>query len=111
MLRSLPGRPRPGAGGYVRRVIALVAACMWVGTSPSASGFPSPAAGGASLASGAIVDLDFGGISGSTVPDRSGNANDGAGKKGAVGAETGWSPSTTTDSQGGSAVVFDGTQK
>ena len=33
------------------------------------------------------------------------------GKKGAVGAETTWSPGTTTDSQGNPAVVFDGTQK
>ena len=94
----------------VRRVIALVAACMWVGTSPSASGFQSPAAGDASLATGPIIDLDFLNISGSTVPDASGNANDGAGKKGAVGLETSWSPSTVADSQGNTAVVFDGTQ-
>ena len=45
------------------------------------------------------------------MPDGSGNANDGAGKKGGVGSETGWSPSTTTDSEGNPAVVFDGAQK
>ena len=99
-------RPKARIAG----VIALVAACMWVGTSPSAAGFQSPAAGDASLATGPIIDLDFLNISGSTVPDRSGNANDGAGKKGAIGFETSWSPSTVADSQGNRAVVFDGTQ-
>ena len=44
------------------------------------------------------------------MPDRSGNANDGVGKKGAIGFETSWSPSTVKDSQGNAAVVFDGTQ-
>ena len=92
-------------------VIALVATCMWVGTSPSASGFQSPAAGDALLATAPIIDLDFWNISGPTVPDRSGNATDGAGKKGAIGFETSWSPSTVADPQGNRAVVFDGTQK
>ena len=45
------------------------------------------------------------------MPDASGNANDGVGKKGAVGSETAWSPSTATDSQGDPAVVFAGAQK
>jgi hypothetical protein len=100
-------------GIRARRVIALVAACMWVGTSSSASasGFQSPAAGDVTLAKGPIIDLDFWNISGSTVPDRSGNANDGAGKKGAIGFETTWSPSTVADSQGNAAVIVDGTQK
>ncbi len=101
------------AGLRVRRVIALVAACMWVGaaSSASASGFQPPAAGDLTLAAGPIIDLDFLNISGSTVPDRSGNANDGEGKKGAIGFETSWSPSTVADSQGNTAVVFDGTQQ
>jgi Concanavalin A-like lectin/glucanases superfamily len=93
----------------VRRTITLVAACLWVGMSPSASEFPSPAAADAS-ATGPIIDLDFWNISGPTVPDSSGHANYGVGKKGAVGFETSWSPSTTADSQGNVAVVFDGTQ-
>ena len=62
------------------------------------------------IATGPIIDLDFLNISGSTVPDKSGNANYGVGKKGAVGLETSWSPSTALDSQGNTAVVFDGTQ-
>jgi hypothetical protein len=62
------------------------------------------------LATGPIIDLDFLNISGSTVPDKSGNANYGVGEKGAVGLETSWSPSTALDSQGNAAVVFDGTQ-
>ena len=57
-----------------------------------------------------IVDLDFLNISGVTVPDSSGHANDGVGKKGAVGFETSWNPSTAADTQGNVAVVFDGTQ-
>ena len=69
------------------------------------------ASAGAAPSTGATIDLDFGNISGSTVPDGSGNANDGTGKKGAVGSETSWSPTTTPDSQGNPAVVFDGTQK
>lgn len=93
-----------------RRVITLIAACVWVGVSPGASELPSPAATDAALATGPIIDLDFLNISGFTVPDSSGNANDGAGKQGAVGFETSWSPSTTVDSQGHTAVVFDGTQ-
>jgi hypothetical protein len=64
----------------------------------------------ASLATGPIIDLDFLNISGSTVPDRSVVANDGAGRKGAVGFETSWSPVTVADSLGNAAVVFDGTQ-
>lgn len=71
----------------------------------------SPGAGAVSPPAGAIIDLDFGNISGATVPDASGSGNGGAGRKGAAGAETSWSPATTTDSQGSSAVVFDGTQK
>jgi len=91
-------------------VIALVAACMWAGVSPSAAGFQSPTAGDIVLATGPIIDLDFLNISGSTVPDRSGNANDGTGRKGAIGFETSWSPSTVADSQGNRAVVFNGSQ-
>src|SRR5687768_7879848 len=64
----------------------------------------------APLATGPIIDLDFLNISGSTVPDRSGQANDGVGRKGAVGFETSWSPGTAADSQGSAAVVLDGTQ-
>jgi hypothetical protein len=64
----------------------------------------------ASLATGPIIDLDFLNISGSTVPDRSVLANDGVGRKGAVGFETSWSPVTAADSLGNAAVVFDGTQ-
>jgi hypothetical protein len=84
---------------------------MLVAAPAGAAGFRSPSVAGASPATGAIIDLDFGSISGSTVPDGSGNANDGAGKKGAVGSETSWSPGTKTDSRGNPAVVFDGTQK
>jgi hypothetical protein len=91
-------------------VTALVAACMWVGASPGATRFQTPAAADA-LAVAPIIDLDFLNISGSTVPDASGNANYGAGKKGAIGSETSWSPGTAADSQGNTAVVFDGTQK
>jgi hypothetical protein len=57
---------------------------------------------------GEIIDIDFGNISGPAVPDRSGNANDGAGTKGTVGSETAWSPGAATDGQGNPAVVFDG---
>jgi hypothetical protein len=84
---------------------------MWIGTSPSASGFQSPVAGDVFLATGPIIDLDFWNISGPTVPDRSGNANDGAGKKGDIGFETNWNPSTVPDSLGNAAVVIDGMQK
>jgi hypothetical protein len=69
-----------------------------------------PVAGDLTLATGPIIDLDFRSISGSTVPDRSGNGNDGAGKQGAIGFESSWSPSTVADSQGDAAVIFDGTQ-
>jgi hypothetical protein len=93
-----------------RAIIALVVSCTWVGTSPRAAEFQSPDAQNAALATGPIIDLDFLNISGSTVPDRSGNANDGEGKKGAVGFETSWSPGTSVDSLGNTAVVFDGTQ-
>jgi hypothetical protein len=84
---------------------------MWVTMAAGASGFQSHVAADASPATGPVIDLDFGHISGSTVPDGSGNANDGAGKKGAVGSETSWSPTTTTDSQRNTAVVFAGAQK
>jgi hypothetical protein len=95
----------------LRCVIALVATCIWVGTSPRAAESQLPAADDAtSLATGPIIDLDFLNISGSTVPDKSGNANYGVGKMGDVGLETSWSPSTALDSQGNTAVVFDGTQ-
>ncbi len=77
--------------------------------SAGASGFQSPRVERVSPPTGAVIDLDFGNISGAMVPDGSGNANDGAGKKGVVGSEAAWSPSTTTDSQGNTAVVFDGT--
>ena len=95
----------------MRRGTGLVAACMWVVIAAGASGLQPAAAGGASAATGPIIDLDFRHISGSTVPDRSGSANDGVGKKGAVGSETAWRPATSTDSQGHIAVVFAGTQK
>ncbi len=100
------------AGTGLRRVIALAAVCICVGTSASAAEFQLPAAteGATSLTTGPIIDLDFLNISDSTVPDKSGNANYGVGKKGAVGLETNWSPSTALDSQGKTAVVFDGTQ-
>lgn len=92
-------------------VIAFVASCMCGVTTASASEFQSPAPGDVTLATTPIIDLDFWNISGTTVPDRSGHANDGVGKKGAVGFETNWSPTTTTDAQGNAAVVFNGTQK
>jgi hypothetical protein len=94
-----------------RIIVALLASCTWVGASPSAAELQLPDAENVSLATGPIIDLDFLNISGSTVPDRSGNANDGEGKEGAVGFETSWSPSTAVDSQGNTAVVVDGTQK
>lgn len=109
--KTLPGKPVCRPTVRFAGVMALVVACMWVGTSPSASGFQSPTAGDILLATGPIIDLDFWNISGSTVPDRSGHANDGVGKKGDIGSETSWSPGTTTDSLGNVAVVFDGTQK
>src|SRR5512134_1830249 len=96
---TLVARPTARLAG----VIALVATCMWIGTSPSASGFQSPVAGDVFLATGPIIDLDFWNISGPTVPDRSGNANDGAGKKGDIGFETSWNPSTVPDSLGNAA--------
>ena len=79
--------------------------------STGASGFQPPSAKGVAAPTGAIIDLDFGHISGSTVPDASGHANGGAGKKGSVGSQTSWSPGTRTDSQGSTAVVFAGRQK
>jgi hypothetical protein len=94
----------------VRRGIAFAAACTWLVLSAGASGPQSPAVA-VSAPAGAVIDLDFGSISGPTVPDGSGNANDGAGKKGAVGSETSWSPGTTTDPRGNPAVAFDGAQK
>ena len=91
----------------MRRVILLAAACAGLVALAGAS----PGVGAVSSPTGAIIDLDFGNISGSTVPDASGSANDGVGKKGAAGSQTSWSPTTTPDSQGTPAVVFDGTQK
>jgi hypothetical protein len=93
----------------VRRGIGLIAACAWLVMSAGASDAHPPIA--AAAPAPAIIDLDFGHISGSTVPDGSGNANDGVGKKGAVGLETSWSPGTRTDSQGTIAVIFAGRQK
>ena len=78
--------------------------------SAGASGAQPPSAEGVATPR-AIIDLDFVHISGSTVPDASGNANGGVGKKGAVGSETSWSPGTRTDAQGNTAVVFAGAQK
>ena len=93
------------AGTRTRRVIALAAACLWVGTSLNAAELQLPAAEDAtSLAATPIIDLDFLNITGATVPDKSGNANYGLGKKGAVGLETSWSPGTALDSQGKAAV-------
>jgi len=91
------------------RGIVIVAVSICLGASVGASG--SPIAGYVPLATAPIIDLDFLNTSGPTVPDRSGNANDGAGRKGDIGAETSWSPTTTRDSQGNAAVVVDGTQK
>src|SRR5580765_5123491 len=101
------GRPVPRLP--VGRSIAIVAACLCAGVTLDASA--SPVAGDVPLSTAPIIDLDFLNISGPTVPDRSGNANDGAGKKGDIGAETNWSPTTTLDSQGNTAIVVDGTQK
>jgi hypothetical protein len=84
---------------------------MWLVIAAGASGLQPAAAGRASLATGPIIDLNFANISGSTVPDASGNGNGGAGRKGAVGSETGWSPGTRTDAQGRPAVVFVGRQE
>lgn len=95
----------------MRRGIGLSVACAWLVIAVGASGLQPAVAGGVSPATGPIIDLDFGHISGSTVPDGSGNANGGAGKKGAVGSETSWSPGTRTGSQGTTAVVFAGRQK
>ncbi|MFL5458167.1 MAG: LamG-like jellyroll fold domain-containing protein [Myxococcales bacterium] len=94
----------------MKRVLALLAACTWLATSAGAT-HAQPQAAVAAVPAGNIIDLGFGSISGSTVPDRSGAGNDGAGKKGAIGSETAWNPGTTTDSQGDPAVVFDGAQK
>jgi hypothetical protein len=96
--------------GKVKRTIAILAACTWLATSAGTTD-ARPHTAAAAVPAGNIIDLGFGSVSGSTVPDESGAGNDGAGKKGAIGAETAWSPGTTTDSQGDPAVVFDGTQK
>jgi hypothetical protein len=95
------------------RAIALLAACMWGGYSAAAGapGHDSPTGRDVTLATGPIIDLDFSNISGSIVPDGSGNGNDGAGKKGDIGSETSWNPGTVTDSRGNAAVLIDGTQK
>jgi hypothetical protein len=95
----------------VRRVIAVIAACTWLVTSATASSPGAPGGGGASSPTGPIIDLEFGDVSGSTVPDGSGDANDGTGQEGAAGSETSWSPGTTTDAQGDPALVLDGTRK
>ena len=100
----------PVPADRVKRGLTLVAACIWIGMSPSAAEVPPPADADAVVTAAPIVDLDFLNISGATVPDSSGHANDGVGRKGAVGFETSWSPGTTTDSQGNTAVVFDGAQ-
>jgi hypothetical protein len=94
-------------------VATVLCACMWVGTSSSAgaSEFPSAAAADVALAAGPIIDLDFSNIAGPTVPDRSGNGNDGAGRMGDIGSESSWNPGTGSDSQGNAAVIIDGTQK
>lgn len=118
MRRSLEAEPAGGSvrrrgtattrdRGSVRRVILLAAACAGLVALTGAS----PGAGAVAPPAGPIIDLDFGNISGATVPDASGSGNDGTGRKGAAGAQTSWTPSTTTDSQGIPAVVFDGTQK
>jgi hypothetical protein len=96
--------------GKVKRVIGILAACTWLATSAGATQ-AEPHAVAAAASAGNIIDLGFGAVSGSTVPDRSGSGNDGAGKKGAIGLETAWSPGITTDTQGHPAVVFDGAQK
>ncbi len=95
----------------MRRGIALLAACAWLVAAAGAAGVRSPARGEAAAPAGDIIDLDFGHVSGFTVPDQSGNGNDGTGQQGAVGAETSWSPVVTTDARGNPAVLFDGTQK
>ena len=89
----------------------LLAACVWLVLPASTSEAEPSHPGAAALPAGDIIDLDFGGISGSTVPDQSGNANDGTGQMGAVGAESVWNPTTTTDAQGNPAIVFAGAQK
>lgn len=94
----------------MRRALTLVAACAGLLLAASAAG-PGAAGVADAAAAGPIIDLDFGSISGSTVPDGSGSRNDGFGQKGAVGSESSWSPTTTTDTLGDPAVVFDGTQK
>jgi concanavalin A-like lectin/glucanase superfamily protein len=95
----------------VGRVIALIAAGLWLVVPAGASEAEPSGPSAAALPAGDIIDLDFGHISGSTVPDQSGNGNDGAGQMGAVGAESVWNPATTTDSQGNPAIVFAGAQK
>jgi Concanavalin A-like lectin/glucanases superfamily len=92
----------------VGRVSVLVA-CPCLVACAGGAGVQPPTAAGATT--GVVVDLNLGGVSGSTVPDQSGNGNDGLGKKGAVGAETAWNPTVTADAQGDPAVAFDGTQK
>ena len=93
----------------MRRVIAFVAVCIVLAVPASASGLRSSTA--AVAGPQPIIDLDFAHTSGPSVPDRSGSGNAGAGKKGPVGSETSWSPTTTTDAQGATAVVFAGRQK
>jgi hypothetical protein len=95
----------------VRRGIGIFAARPWLVIAAGASGLQPAAAGHAIPATGPIIDLDFAHISGSAVPDASGNTNGGAGKKGAVGLETSWRPGTRTDSHGTTAVIFAGRLK
>jgi hypothetical protein len=87
----------------VRRVVGLAVACASLSAPASAAPAGAPPA--------PIIELDFGHISGATVPDASGSGNVGAGKKGAVGSETSWSPTTRTDARGATAVIFAGGQK
>jgi hypothetical protein len=90
--------------GMVRRVLGLAVVCASLAA-------PASAAQPASVLPAPFIDLDFAHISGPAVPDRSGSGNGGAGKKGPVGSETSWSPTTRTDAGGATAVVFAGRQK
>jgi len=56
----------------MRRGITLVAACAGLVLCVGAS---TPGVGEASAATGQIINLDFGNISGSTVPDGSGSGS------------------------------------
>ena len=52
----------------MRRGIGLIVACAWLVIAAGASGLQPAVAGGVSPATGPIIDLDFGHISGSTCP-------------------------------------------